>query len=372
MRDANIFYFGDYIFSEVLNTYKYSVHELAGNTNDIANIFNNNSNYLVVFISYEFCKYTHSYIQYKSQNILPLIEDLPDIVIYEFQNKHCVSNNFIQDISLDLKDTQIHSIINDKDYADILHATKKEILHGNTYEINISRPWLIQYNNEFNNIDLFKYLKNQHKAPYAGYFEFNNEQALISMSPECLLKIINKDNKRIIHTYPIKGTSLPNQSASLHSNTKEMAEHLMVVDLHRNDLGQFCKAGTVKVNEFAKCKEFSYVGHLESDISGELEDNMQLWDILCQFLPSGSITGAPKPKTIEIINQLELYERKGYTGTMGYINPDGTCEFNVLIRSLFTNALMQQAVLNTGGGIVFDSDINSEINETYQKARGFV
>ncbi len=178
-------------------------------------------------------------------------------------------------------------------------------------------------------------------------------------------------------TKPIKGTTkrgvTPEEDEKLKqqlfNSQKDAAELLMIVDLERNDLGKVCKPGSIKVNSLKKIETYASVHHLVAEIEGELENGKDIFDLICAMFPGGSITGAPKKRAMEIIDELEKTKRGVYTGSIGYIDLSGKAMFNIAIRTLVYDT--GKLFLNLGGGIVYDSNPEKEYEETLQKVKQF-
>jgi anthranilate synthase component 1 len=200
------------------------------------------------------------------------------------------------------------------------------------------------------------------------------ELGVISSSPERLLRARNGG----VETRPIAGTRPrgPNLQADeprrteLLSHPKERAEHIMLIDLERNDLGRICKPGTVEVDEFMVVETYSHVHHIVSNVSGRLLDGVSPGAMIRAIFPGGTITGCPKVRCMEIINELENRPRGAYTGAMGYFNHDGSGDLNILIRTMTT--VDRTLTFATGSGIVADSDPMRELEETQAKAKGLL
>ncbi len=274
----------------------------------------------------------------------------------------------------------ITNLIQDHEYKKIVLKAIEEIKNGNVYEINLSRAFLFSLTpnpspkREGSLLNLFNYLYSKNQAPYSSFFQISKNQSILSFSPECFLKKIGQR----IATFPIKGTRKrlkerkQNEEIKkeLLKSEKELAEHLMVVDLERNDMSKICIPKSVKVKDFSKLHSFDYVHHLISEINGILKEKIDIFDTLEALLPGGSISGAPKIKVLELINKFEKYKRGVYTGCLGYIDSEANAEFSIIIRTLFQEN--NQFLLNVGGGIVFDSDPDFENQETYIKANSFI
>ncbi|MBT4936333.1 anthranilate synthase component I family protein [Candidatus Peregrinibacteria bacterium] len=254
-----------------------------------------------------------------------------------------------------------------KEYITNIQYIKEEIKKGNTFQTNLSQRFTkTQKQSSF---QIFKNLCNINPSPFSAYFESPFGE-IISGSPERLVKLKNG----ILETKPIAGTRKrgeeKSEDKSLESelliNEKELAEHRMIVDLERNDMGRVCNFGSVKVYETGKIEKYSHVQHLVSTITGLLDKKKNFCDVIRAMHPGGTITGCPKKETCRIINTLEAYDRGIYTGSIGYINSKGDMDLNILIRSIY--AYNKILYTQAGGGIVHDSDPEKEYAETLHKA----
>lgn len=258
------------------------------------------------------------------------------------------------------------------DYERAFYKVQDYLTAGDCYQINLTQCW----QGELSNQQLVDYLPSLHQstqAPFAGYLALGNYE-LLSCSPELFFTFANNaQGENCIITKPIKGTRPRGQNVAadrdnkkeLASSEKDIAENVMIVDLLRNDLGKYAKTGTVKVPKLFDIESFSNVHHMVSTITATLKDDVSPWTVLFESLPAGSITGTPKKRAVEIINELEAKPRGAYCGTMGYLNFDGTGQWNVLIRTL--QALDSNVSLWAGGGITIASDCDAEYQECFDK-----
>ena len=239
---------------------------------------------------------------------------------------------------------------------------------GDCYQVNLAQRFSLAYEGcEYN---LYQQLNETFSSPYSVYFNSHNGK-ILSFSPERFLSIKNN----IIETKPIKGTRPrsdnpiidKNNIDDLKSSEKDMAENLMIVDLLRNDLSINCKKGTVKVDKLFEIETFANVHHLVSTITGEIDESSNIYNLIRDAFPGGSITGAPKLRAMEIIEELEPDERSIYCGSIGYISFDEKTDLNISIRSMLS--INNNLYFWGGGGIVYDSDIRSEYNETISKVK---
>ena len=237
----------------------------------------------------------------------------------------------------------------------------------------MSRLWEFKVHGKNIDSEIYRELKKTNPSPFAGMVFFNNS-SIISSSPERLVSI--KDS--ILETRPIAGTRPRGGSGILDvelsreliSSEKERAEHLMLVDLERNDISRVCKFGTVKVDEMMVIESYSHVHHIVSNIKGVIRNNIKPGDIISAVFPGGTITGCPKVRCIEILGELEKIGRGPYTGSFGYVNHNSNLDFNILIRSM----LMEEGkiFIRAGGGIVADSIPEKETLETEAKVNAML
>lgn len=256
-------------------------------------------------------------------------------------------------------------------YIDTINRAKEYIRSGDIYQVNLSQRFEAEFNT--NAYDLFLRLRSSSPAPFASYLNFK-DCIVASSSPERFLM----KKGAYIETRPIKGTRPRSKDAFIDSiNKKELlasqkdrAEHVMIVDLERNDLGRICEYGSVRPAEFITLEKYSTVFHLVSTVSGKLKKDIDAIDCLLAAFPGGSITGAPKIRSMEIIEELEPVKRSIYTGAIGYISFDGNMDTSIVIRTVLVKG--KKAYFQVGGGIVADSDPGSEYEETLDKAEGFM
>ncbi len=258
-----------------------------------------------------------------------------------------------------------------QDYCESVLKAKSYIEEGDVYQANLAQRFEIPY--EGGASRLYQKLKAVNPSPFGGLFYFP-EGTLISSSPERLVKI----EGRWIETRPIAGTRPrgTNQkedgqlSQELLLNEKERAEHLMLVDLERNDLGRICDYGSVEVTELMNREQYSHVHHIVSNVKGKLKHGTSLKDILTAVFPGGTITGCPKIRCMEIIEELEPVRRGIYCGSMGYIGYGPHLDLNILIRTILLKDNV--AIFHAGAGIVADSVPEAEYRETLSKAAALI
>lgn len=253
-------------------------------------------------------------------------------------------------------------------YIETINRIKEYIRSGDIYQANMTQRF--ECDLEETPLELYAKLRQINPAPFASFMDFG-EGAIVSSSPERFIKVDNG----IIETRPIKGTrprgSNPAEDQvnreELLASEKDRAELLMIVDLERNDLGRIAKTGTVKVPELFVLEEYATVYHLVSTVTAEVREDCDAVDILKATFPGGSITGAPKIRSMEIIDELEPTQRNLYTGSIGYIGFNGDMDLNIVIRTVLCKD--QKAYFQVGGGIVWDSDAESEYEESLHKAK---
>ena len=245
------------------------------------------------------------------------------------------------------------------DFLSIVQRAKDYIKAGDTYQVNLSQRFTTPFTGD--PFQLYETLTEINPSPFGGFLDFGDLQ-IVSCSPERLLELRGRE----VQTRPIAGTGTVEQGHSLHLSEKDRAEHIMLVDLERNDLGRICEYGSVQVNELMTVEPYSHVSHIVSNVRGLLKKGLSWSDVLKACFPGGTITGTPKVRTMEIISELEPTARGPYTGSMGYINSNGDMDLNIIIRSFVIKDNI--AYLQVGAGIVADSDPQKEYEETMHKA----
>jgi anthranilate/para-aminobenzoate synthase component I len=257
-----------------------------------------------------------------------------------------------------------------EEYLAAVQAALEYIAAGDVYQVNLSQRFVVTHPPV--PAALFASLQRAHPMPYAAYVGAG-DFALVSNSPECFLAA----QDGVLATFPIKGTRARRHAAhadacqthELSVDPKECAEHVMIVDLERNDLGKVCCTGSVRVDEFARVRTFPSLHHMVSKVSGRLRLGTTLAEIMHATFPGGSITGAPKIRAVQIIDELEPVGRDFYTGAIGFIGLDGQTVFNLAIRTAVATPHM--LTYHAGGGIVADSVPAREYDETLLKAQPF-
>ncbi len=267
-------------------------------------------------------------------------------------------------------------------YLERVLRAKEYIRAGDIYQANLSRPWQVRpaaapgacgHAQALDTALLYERLRARNPAPFAALLQWDGVSVL-SSSPERLLRVSGRE----VDTRPIAGTrprtlrpgeDAP-EAAALVAHPKERAEHIMLIDLERNDLGRVCEAGSVIVNELMVTETYAHVHHIVSNVQGRLRAGVTPIGALRAVFPGGTITGCPKFRCMQIIAELEGAGRGAFYGSLGYLTRGGDMDLNILIRTMTLSD--SQIMLRTGGGIVADSDPERELNETRAKARGML
>lgn len=261
----------------------------------------------------------------------------------------------------------------DADYITAVVEAKNAIAAGEVYQANLSRQWNVRITGQLSANQIYRALRSTNPGPFAGLVRWR-EIRIISSSPERLVNVKNG----VASTRPIAGTRPRSEdrltdnslSADLFSNAKERAEHIMLIDLERNDLGRVCEPGSVAVNEMMVLESYAHVHHIVSNVQGKLRPEVSPGDVIRAVFPGGTITGCPKVRCMQIISSLENEPRGAYTGSIGYLNRDGSLDLNILIRTMVKTA--DQVSFRAGAGIVADSVPDAELAETRAKAKGLL
>jgi para-aminobenzoate synthetase component 1 len=266
---------------------------------------------------------------------------------------------------------KIRSNLSKKEYYKAINRIKKYIEAGDIYQVNMTQRFETELREE--PLALYSKLRQVNPAPFAAYLDFKDYQ-ILSSSPERFIR--SKDRK--LFTRPIKGTRPRGKNAAedlklkeeLINSEKDKAELLMIVDLERNDFSKVAKTGTVKVPELFVVEKYPTVFHLVSQVECELDEKYDAVDCIKSTFPGGSITGAPKIRAMEIIDELEPTQRNIYTGAIGYLDFNGDMDLNIVIRTMVTKA--QKVYFQVGGGIVWNSYAEAEYQESLDKGRALV
>jgi para-aminobenzoate synthetase component 1 len=255
------------------------------------------------------------------------------------------------------------------EYISIIEKLRAHILRGDCYEINFCQPFV--GNGKIEPVNVYQKLLQLSPTPFSCYYKVNDGH-LLCASPE---RFFRKENNKII-SQPIKGTigraadhvTDEKFKQELSDSEKDRSENVMVVDLVRNDLSRICTEGTVTTSELFRIYSFPQVHQMISTVEGELKDEITMKQIFNALFPMGSMTGAPKHSVLELTKQYEIAERGIYSGTVGYIDPNGNADFNVVIRSIVYDNSTNDIRYHVGGGITFYSDPEKEYEECLLKA----
>jgi anthranilate synthase component 1 len=258
-----------------------------------------------------------------------------------------------------------------KQFIEKVNKSKKYIYDGDVFQVVLSKRMTFKISGDL--LTVYEKLRDINPSPYMYFFRMGGKH-IIGSSPEMLLRVTGNH----LETFPIAGTrpvaddDKRNQQLSkdLLNDEKEVAEHTMLVDLARNDIGKVSKYGTVQVKELMKVKRFSHVQHMISHVTGILQSGFDSYDAFRAVFPAGTVSGAPKLRAMEIIDELEPNFRGPYAGALGYFSANGSCDFAITIRSIF--ASKSDAFIQSGAGIVMDSIPQTEWAETEQKANALL
>jgi anthranilate synthase component I len=267
--------------------------------------------------------------------------------------------------------------VNEEDpsrFLDSVRRIQSYIEAGDVFQVNLSRLWNTTLASTTMSADLYQRLRVTNPAPFSGMATFPDNRAIISSSPERLVQVCGTSvrTRPIAGTYPRSRVAEQDRawSQELLKHPKERAEHVMLIDLERNDLGRVCRAGSVHVSELMALESYRHVHHIVSEVSGELKEGVTPAQVIRAVFPGGTITGCPKVRCMQIIAELEQAPRGAYTGSMGYINHDGDMDLNILIRTFMREG--DTLSLRAGAGIVADSIPQRELDETRAKAKGLL
>lgn len=288
------------------------------------------------------------------------------IDIIEEQIKSGLTFQIDKSVSIEFKPT-----ITKEHFIQLVEKAKEHIARGDIFQVVLSQRFEASYGAD--PFALYRKLRTSNPSPYMFYQEFD-DYTILGTSPESLVKV----NDRIVTTNPIAGTKPRGKTTEedieierqLLSDEKEIAEHRMLVDLGRNDIGRVSKIGSVKVSKFMTIERYKYVMHIVSEVIGELKDDVHVIDVLTSTLPAGTVSGAPKIRAMQIINDLEDNKRGVYAGAIGYISVNGNMDLALAIRTMIVKD--NQAYVQAGAGIVHDSIAESEYEETLNKAKALM
>ena len=357
-----------------------------------------------VYLSYEMAEEVEPHLDMStlpSNQPLAVASRCPVAIVVDKENKQCIAvaetdyAHLLDDIESDLLQISKHvqkskegnnknvslpkveltSLIESDPAPYLLQVEKikQYIIDGDIFQANLSRKWTAQLKHKVDDATLFDTLSQFNPSSFAAMACFDG-MTIISSSPERLASL----NGDIVETRPIAGTRRRDAdkqndtalAAELLAHPKEQAEHIMLIDLERNDLGRVCIPGSIDVNELMVLESWQHVHHIVSNVRGKIANDKTAIDVLRAVFPGGTITGCPKIRCIEILLEMEQQARGAYTGSLGYINNNGDMDFNILIRTLVREE--DKLSFRAGGGIVSDSIAEKELEETHAKAKGLL
>jgi para-aminobenzoate synthetase component I len=270
-----------------------------------------------------------------------------------------------------VKGKKLKANFSHKDYLEAVAKGREYICAGDIFQVNLSQRFEVDIN--ITPYELYQRLRKINPAPFANYFNFEGV-SIVGASPERFLKVRGDQ----VETRPIKGTKPRGRTPAedkalangLKKSVKDRAENIMIVDLERNDIGRVCRFGTVKVKELAILETYPTVFHLTSTVVGQMREGKNAIDLVKATFPGGSITGAPKVRAMEIIDELEPTRRSVYTGSLGYLSFSGDMDLNIVIRTFIVKD--GRAYFQVGGAIVYDSEPEAEYIETLDKGKALI
>ena len=306
-----------------------------------------------------------------------------DGIIYDHKNRQAfyyyINQNRLEEINKQLKDDNNESFeckqlkvnISKEKFEDAVETAKDYVTAGDIFQVVLSKRYDFQIKGSL--IGFYRNLRKINPSPYM-YFVKSGEHQIVGSSPEMLARV----EKRSVETFPIAGTRPHVQDPvenkrltdELLADPKERAEHVMLVDLGRNDIGKVSKFGSVHLPEFMQVHQYSHVQHIVSRVIGDLKDECNAHDALKAVFPAGTVSGAPKVRAMEIIEELEPTRRGPYAGAVGYFSYNGNADFAITIRTLVANG--EKAYIQVGAGIVADSVPENEWFETEHKGRALM
>jgi anthranilate synthase component 1 len=304
-----------------------------------------------------------------------IFDHTQQIAFYYFQEENRlqevkkVLKKTINDGTLEFSEPTVN--ISKERFEKAVEKAKEYITAGDIFQVVLSKRYQFQFKGSL--IPFYQALRCINPSPYMYYYKSGDCQ-IVGASPEMLVRVDN----RMVETFPIAGTTRVTQDEAenirlaneLLSDPKERAEHIMLVDLARNDVGRISKFGSVNVPEFMKVHQYSHVQHIVSQVVGELRDNLESFDALRAVFPAGTVSGAPKVRAMEIIDELEFSQRGPYAGAVGYFSCNGNADFAITIRTLFADK--DQAFMQAGAGVVADSVPEREWFEIENKAKALM
>lgn len=284
---------------------------------------------------------------------------------YDTDRSHMLDTDHIGDTRFDAGPP--HSETDMERFTSMVEAAQRYIYDGDIFQVVLSRRFAFGASGD--PLVLYARLRDTNPSPYMFHLK-QETRTLIGASPEMLVRVTGD----VVETFPIAGTRRIGHTEvetqmlaeELQHDEKELAEHTMLVDLGRNDIGRVCRPGTVNARSLMAIKRFSHVQHLVTHVTGELAPNHDMFDAFRAVFPAGTVTGAPKVRAMEIIDELEPASRGPYAGAVGYFSYNGCCDFAIAIRSIFIEG--DRGFVQSGAGVVYDSTPSREFAETGEKA----
>ncbi|HWI49805.1 MAG TPA: anthranilate synthase component I, partial [Rummeliibacillus sp.] len=266
---------------------------------------------------------------------------------------------------------QFRSTIEKEEFCEMVKQAKQHIEQGDIFQVVLSQRFEADFTG--NPMNLYRRLRTTNPSPYMFYMDFE-EYVILGTSPESLVKV----EGRVVTTNPIAGTRRRGSTVEedleleqdLLQDEKELAEHRMLVDLGRNDIGKLCKIGSVKLPKFMQIERYKHVMHIVSEVNGVLNDEIHPLDVLATSLPAGTVSGAPKIRAMQIINELEHFKRGVYAGAVGYVSITGDMDMALAIRTMVITK--GKAYVQAGAGVVYHSIPENEYEETLNKAKALL
>ncbi|BAF61595.1 aminodeoxychorismate synthase component I [Candidatus Vesicomyidisocius calyptogenae] len=343
-----------------------------------------------VYLSYELIgqiEPTLKQIMHTSDQPIAMAVQIPTAIIIDHTNHQTYlldqfgSKYRIDQVLADIKqlklipDCKLTGTLYTEEEAKFLLGVAKNreyIKAGDVFQVNLSRQWQYHLTNDITPTQIYQALKKTNPAPFSALVQLQTF-SIISSSPERLFSVDGNviQSRPIAGTYPRGiGSEDKRLKQQLINHPKERAEHIMLLDLERNDLGKVCEYGSIKIDEIMGLESYPFVHHIVSNIKGKIKLNTTIKHLISALFPGGTITGCPKIRCMQIIQELEQTPRQSYTGSLGYVSSNGKMDFNILIRTISKqNNLL---TLRTGAGIVFDSIAKQELQETKHKAKGML
>ena len=310
------------------------------------------------------------------ENSLCKIDKIRELMRVPLKETEFLNWNENDNLNIDIK-----SNWNKKEFEDAVLSAKEFIKKGDIFQIVISQRFQSTVNNDpFN---LYRSLRMVNPSPYMAFFDFGSWH-LIGSSPEVMVKAAKNDDNQIVASLrPIAGTRPRGKDAQqdlilekdLLGDPKELAEHVMLIDLGRNDLGRVCEVGTIEVKDLMVIEKYSHVMHIVSEVEGVLKNNNDVWDLLKACFPAGTVTGAPKIRAMQLIKNFEKDPRGPYAGVYGSIDINGALNTAITIRTMVVLPFKEgkyNVFVQAGAGIVADSSPENEYQETINKAKGIL